>query len=144
MLKTCLQKQFNRGGVHSTASNKKRYKSWWQEGHNEPVASIETKLGSKGQTGSNFTLSSLKGWTSFRSFDLSKPAVISNYCMKYYDFIVCGELKSKEEWRNELPEWKKYMQPMIVTLFNFKVESVETKVAEISGRILRNWKEISV
>lgn len=27
--------------------------------------------------------------------------------MKYYDFIVCGELKSKEEWRNELPEWKK-------------------------------------
>lgn len=64
--------------------------------------------------------------------------------MKYYDLIVCGELKSKEEWRNELPEWKEYMQPTTVTWFNFKVESVETKVAEISGRILRNWKEISV
>lgn len=64
--------------------------------------------------------------------------------MKYYNFIDCGELKSKEEWGNELPEWKKNMQLMIVTWFDFKVESMETKVAEISGSILCNWEELSV
>lgn len=39
---------------------------------------------------------------------------------------------------------EKYMQLMTVTWFGFKVESVETKVAEISGRILCNREELSV